>query len=78
MQTNSALDRAKEARVCCYDNPATMCREAWHEKHLIYSINATVLEGRDFKGGPWFPFVLNVGKWETGKIHYGDPEAIGG
>lgn len=67
-------------KTCTYDNPATMCREAWKDKRLIAHITADYL----FQKPTICPisprFVihmgLNIGDWKEGQI-LGDPEAIG-
>lgn len=64
-------------KTCTYDNPATMCREAWRDKRLIAHITADFL----FQKPTICPrFVihmgLNVGDWKEGQ-KIGDPEAIG-
>lgn len=62
---------------CVYDNPSTRSREAWQDGRLVCAVQARVLLGKGFSGGSWFPFMLNVGEWEAGRI-VGDPGAIGG
>ena len=52
-----------------------MAREAWQDGKLVAKIDADVLLQRGFRGGSWFPFILNVGKWQSGKLHYGDMAA---
>lgn len=63
-------------KTCTYDNPATMCREAWRDKRLIAHVTAEFL----FHHPHGFRFVihmgLNVGDWKEGQ-KIGDPEAIG-
>ena len=64
-------------KTCTYDNPATMCREAWRDKRLIAHITAEFL----FQKPAIYPrFVihmgLNIGDWKEGQ-KIGNPEAIG-
>ena len=64
--------------VCAtFDNPATMAREAWVNGRMIAHITADALIQKGFRGGPWFPFYLNIGEWREGMI-LGDPGAIKG
>jgi hypothetical protein len=62
--------------MCVYDNPSTMARELWQDGKLAHHVTACVLESRGFKGGRWFPFQLNVGYWECGRLWYGDINAM--
>jgi len=62
-------------RICVYDNPATMHREAWKDGRLVASISLALLETKGFEGHPSIFFGLNVGQWESGKLR-GDPAAM--
>lgn len=58
-----------------FDNPATMCREAWKDGRLVAFISARLMFDRDFFGDSTMHMALNCGKWEEGKVR-GDVEAI--
>ena len=62
-------------KVAVYDNPDTFCREAWVDGKMTTFVSAHLLESKGFQGGSWFPFELNVGRWDAGMI-IGDPEAM--
>lgn len=53
--------------VCVYDNPTTMRREAYHEKELKCFISASLMEQNQFHGHKDLPFMLNAGRWESGR-----------
>lgn len=62
--------------TCVYDNPATMCREAWQDGKLIAAISIDLLYKKGFNGHPSMFFGLNVGReFIPGRI-IGDKEAI--
>lgn len=59
-----------------YDNPNTMCREAWVGDRMIAHISAALMYTRGFDGFPSLPFYLNVGReFVEGKV-YGTIEDI--
>ncbi len=64
-------------KTCTYDNPATMCREAWRDKRLIAHITAEFLFRKPSVHHRFIIHMgLNVGDWKEGQ-KIGDPEAIG-
>lgn len=64
-------------KTCTYDNPATMCREAWRDKRLIAHVTAEFLfQKPTICHRIVIHMGLNVGDWKEGQI-LGDPEAIG-
>lgn len=62
-------------KTLVYDNPDTMDREAWQNGHLLCKVSMNMLNVKDFYGHPGMPFMLDVGEWETGKVHQGSLEA---
>lgn len=76
MSRNIPALNAAKTKICVFDSPATFAREAWQDGKLLYKVDAAVLLDFNFRGGKWFPFILNVGPWSEGTV-YGDEEAIG-
>ena len=62
-------------KVCIYDNPATMAREAWQDGGMIGHTQAKLLLSAEFHGYSTWPFIFNVGPWEQGMV-YGDETAM--
>jgi hypothetical protein len=68
--------RGKAVSAAVYDNPATMCREAWHDGRMLAHISATLMYTKGFNGYPTLPFYLNVGRdFVPGRI-LGDRSAL--
>lgn len=63
--------------TCTYDNPATMHRECWKDKKLLYSYCFDVLPPFALKPVParHFFFGANIGGWKCGQC-VGDIEAV--
>jgi hypothetical protein len=61
--------------ACVYDNPATWRREAYQDGKKICDVSAQVLLQKGFKGHRDFPWILNCGPWQEGKI-WGDSAAL--
>jgi hypothetical protein len=63
-------------KYCVYDNPATMCREAWVDGRKIAFIIAELLIPKEGFFEAANDYVLReYGAWETGKIS-GDKDAL--
>lgn len=62
---------------CVFDNPATMCREAYTDGRLIAHLSLAVMETKGFTGHRSIPFYLNIGRWKTGRV-VGDRAALSG
>ncbi len=62
--------------VALYDNPATMCREAWRNGRLDGHLSASLLLNRSFRGDRSMPFWLNgAHPWKPGHVD-GDSLAV--
>lgn len=55
-------------KVCVYDNPATMAREAWKDGRLVGHTQAVLLCSKGFRGNRYWPFIFNVGPWKPGQV----------
>lgn len=62
--------------VATFDNPATMCREAWQDGRLVAHISAALLDSRDFRGHPSMHMGLSGGPFKPGLL-WGDMRALG-
>jgi hypothetical protein len=62
-------------KVCVHDNPATWRREAWQDGKMLCDVAAEVLLQKGFKGHRDFPWILNHGPWQEGKL-WGDRAAL--
>ena len=63
--------------VCVYDNPASMCREAWQDGKVIAHVSMDMLFSKDYKGHRRLFFGLACkADWCTGKIVWGDANAM--
>lgn len=62
--------------VCVFDNPATMARECWQDKKLVFSCSYLTLESFTKKAIPakYFFYGANIGPWKEGQL-IGDNEA---
>ena len=65
-----------DARVCVYDNPETMRREAWRDGKLVCFATADLLLSKGFKGDDKFDFRLNCGPWKKGAFWVGGETAM--
>lgn len=65
-----------DIKVCVYDNPRTMCREAWQDGKVVAHISAGLLMLDGFQGDRRMFFGLNAGEHFVTGCVYGDPEAI--
>jgi hypothetical protein len=63
-------------KYCVYDNPVTMCREAWLDMRKIASITTEQVR-MQYDPNPLSELrgMQRWGEWETGKIQ-GDKDAI--
>ena len=61
--------------VATFDNPATMCREAWQDGTLVEHINGALLDAHDFRGHPSMHMGLSGGHFKVGSF-WGDMRAL--
>jgi hypothetical protein len=69
-------DEMNKKKYCVYDNPSTMCREAYIDGRKIAFITAELV-GMSFDPNPLSEMrgMQRWGDWETGKLQ-GDKDAI--
>lgn len=63
-------------KVCVYDNPSNMQREAWQDGVKIWYCDSAMFLLRNIPDPrKWLFFGANKGPWKTGQL-YGDPDAM--
>jgi len=67
--------RGSQVKCCVFDNPATWRREAYQDGKMLCDVSAELLLQKGFEGHRDFPWILNCGPWQEGRL-VGDSKAL--